>query len=149
MPERSMNGRPIPADDRPMPAILAYLNLLSTNIPAEARIAGAGPGAMSELDRAAEPSRGAAVYGRVCAECHRRDGLGVRRNETLPAMGYAVPPPWGPGSFNDGAGPPDDHARQLRSRQHAERDILGRLDIEPRGRLGRGGLRAVATPTCC
>lgn len=102
--KRSMNGRPMPADDRAMQAILAYLNILSTNIPAEATITGAGPGAMPELDRAADPSRGAAVYARVCADCHRRDGLGVWRNEALPAMGYAVPPLWGPDSFNDGAG---------------------------------------------
>ncbi|WP_428032056.1 c-type cytochrome [Ancylobacter sp.] len=102
--KRSMNGRPMPRDDRPMQAILAYLQVLSTNIPADATIKGAGAGTMPELDRPAAPSRGAAVYARTCADCHRRDGLGVRRNEALPEMGYAVPPLWGPDSFNNGAG---------------------------------------------
>ncbi|MDQ0349343.1 c-type cytochrome [Ancylobacter vacuolatus] len=102
--KRSMNGRPMPEDERPMQAILAYLKVLSTHIPTEATIVGAGAGSMPEMDRAADPSRGAAVYAHTCADCHRRDGLGVRRNEALPNMGYAVPPLWGPDSFNDGAG---------------------------------------------
>lgn len=102
--KRSLNGRPMPAQARPMQAILAYLKVLSTNIPSDAAIVGGAAGAMPELPRAADPSRGAQVYARLCADCHRRDGLGVRRNEALPEMGYAVPPLWGPDSFNDGAG---------------------------------------------
>ena len=102
--KRSMNGRPMPENDRPMQAILAYLRVLATNIPVDGTIIGADAGAMPELDRAADPSRGAAVYARQCADCHRRDGLGVRRNEVRPEMGYAVPPLWGPDSFNTGAG---------------------------------------------
>ncbi len=101
---RSLNGRPMPEDARPMEAILAYLKVLSTNVPAYETIEGGGAGTMPELARAADPVRGAQVYSRFCAECHRRDGLGVRRNEALPQMGYAVPPLWGPDSFNDGAG---------------------------------------------
>jgi len=101
---RSMNGRPMPESERPMQAILAYLRVLSTHIPQDGTIRGAGAGAMAELDRAADPRRGADVYARTCADCHRRDGLGVRRNVDLPEMGYAVPPLWGPDSFNDGAG---------------------------------------------
>nr|WP_281493780.1 c-type cytochrome [Ancylobacter koreensis] len=101
---RSLNGRPMPEDFRPMRAILAYLEVLSTNVPHDAAIAGAAAGRMPELDRAADRARGAQVYARECADCHRRDGLGVRRNETLPQMGYAVPPLWGDDSFNDGAG---------------------------------------------
>lgn len=102
--KRSMNGRPMGEDDRPMQAILAYLDVLATNIPPDATIVGAGAGAIPELDRAADPVRGAAIYAANCAECHRRDGLGVRRNEAQPDMGYAFPPLWGPDSFNDGAG---------------------------------------------
>ena len=102
--KRSLNGRPMPEDARPMQAILAYLKVLSTNIPTEDTIVGGGAGAMAELARAADPAHGAQVYARNCAECHRRDGLGVRHNEALPQMGYAVPPLWGPDSFNDGAG---------------------------------------------
>lgn len=102
--KRSLNGRPMPESARPMQAILAYLKVLSTNIPQGAAIVGDGAGMLPELDRAADPVRGAQVYASKCAECHRRDGLGVRRNEALPDMGYAVPPLWGPDSFNDGAG---------------------------------------------
>lgn len=102
--KRSLNGRPMPEDARPMQAILAYLKVLSTNIPRDAAIAGDGAGEIAELDRAADPVRGEQVYLSKCADCHRRDGLGVRRNEVLPQMGYAVPPLWGPDSFNDGAG---------------------------------------------
>lgn len=102
--KRSMNGRPMPESARPMQAILTYLRVLSTHIPDGGTIVGAGAGAMAELDRPADPERGAAVYARQCAACHRRDGLGVRRNVVLPEMGYAVPPLWGPDSFNDGAG---------------------------------------------
>lgn len=101
---RSLDGRPMPETARPMQAILAYLKVLSANIPADATIAGEGAGRMPELARAADPARGAPLYARHCADCHRRDGLGVRRNEALPQMGYAVPPLWGPDSFNDGAG---------------------------------------------
>ncbi|TCT02412.1 c-type cytochrome [Aquabacter spiritensis] len=101
---RSMNGRPMAEQDRPMQAILAYLRVLSTNIPVGGTIIGAGAGAMPELDRAADPGRGAAIYARTCADCHRPDGSGVRRNVALPEMGYAVPPLWGQDSFNTGAG---------------------------------------------
>lgn len=101
---RSLNGRPMPESARPMQAILAYLKVLSSHIPPDAAIAGEDAGHMPELDRAADPVRGAQVYARQCADCHRRDGLGVRRNEALPQMGYAVPPLWGEDSFNDGAG---------------------------------------------
>lgn len=102
--KRSMNGRPMPEDARPMQAILAYLTVLSVNIPRDDAIAGEGAGAMPELARAADPARGATLYQRHCSDCHRRDGLGVRRNEAQPDLGYAIPPLWGPDSFNDGAG---------------------------------------------
>ncbi len=65
--KRSLNGRPMPESARPMQAILAYLKVLSTNIPHDAAIAGDGAGAMPELDRAADPVRGAQVYAKSCA----------------------------------------------------------------------------------
>ena len=102
--KRSLNGRPMPETARPMQAILAYLKVLSSNIPQDAEIVGDAAGAMPELARAADPVRGAQLYLKNCADCHRRDGLGVRRNETVPELGYGVPPLWGPDSFNDGAG---------------------------------------------
>ncbi|MGU3492517.1 c-type cytochrome [Xanthobacteraceae bacterium A53D] len=101
---RSMNGRPMPADARPMQGLVAYLDLLSKHIPEDARISGGGAGKMAELSRPADPTRGAAVFAQNCAACHRRDGLGVRRNPVDASFGYGVPPLWGADSFNDGAG---------------------------------------------
>lgn len=101
---RSMNGRPMPADARPMQALLAYLTVLSTHIPDDAKISGAGAGHMPELDRAADPVRGAGIFRAQCADCHGLEGQGVRRNVADAALGYGVPPLWGPDSFNDGAG---------------------------------------------
>lgn len=101
---RSMNGRPMPADAPAMQALLAYLTTLSQNLPTDARIAGAGAGAMPELDRAADPAKGAQVFQAQCAKCHGSDGAGVKRNPVNMRFGYAVPPLFGPDSFNDGAG---------------------------------------------
>ena len=42
------------------------------------------------------------VYAAHCAACHKDDGQGERR--ASPASGYVVPPLWGDGSFNAGAG---------------------------------------------
>ncbi len=101
---RSMNGRPMPPDAKPMQALVAYLKLLSTHVPDDARIAGGGAGAMPELDRPADPAKGAALYGAKCADCHGRMGEGVRRNSADASFGYSAPPLWGSDSFNDGAG---------------------------------------------
>jgi thiosulfate dehydrogenase len=59
---------------------------------------------MPELDRAADPERGKAVYAKACALCHNTDGSGIRRAAPWTDLGYLVPPLWGPDSFNDGAG---------------------------------------------
>ncbi|MFG1229192.1 c-type cytochrome [Xanthobacter wiegelii] len=101
---RSMNGRPMPRDARPMQALVAYLRVLSSALPKDARIEGAGAGALPELDRAADPQRGARVYAQNCVFCHRSGGEGLRRNPVDASFGYGVPPLWGPDSFNDGAG---------------------------------------------
>ncbi|GLI21588.1 thiosulfate dehydrogenase [Xanthobacter flavus] len=101
---RSMNGRPMPRDALPMQALVAYLRVLSSALPKDARIEGAGAGAVPELDRPADPQRGARVYAQNCQFCHRSGGEGLRRNPVDANFGYGVPPLWGPDSFNDGAG---------------------------------------------
>ncbi|MFG1343616.1 c-type cytochrome [Xanthobacter autotrophicus DSM 431] len=101
---RSMNGRPMPRDVRPMRALVAYLTVLSSALPRGAAIEGAGAGAMAELDRPADPARGAVIYARTCVFCHGEDGRGLVRNGADASLGYGVPPLWGPDSFNDGAG---------------------------------------------
>jgi thiosulfate dehydrogenase len=101
---RSMNGRDMPADVPEMQAMVAYVKFLSTGVPAGQRIPGLGAGKIPELDRAADPARGRAVYVAQCQGCHNTDGSGIRRSLPTTDLGYIVPPLWGPDSFNDGAG---------------------------------------------
>lgn len=101
---RSMNGRPIPNDAPEMRAMVAYVEFLSTGVPAGRQLPGLGAGKMKELSRAADPGRGRAVYARSCAACHNTDGSGILRDPGAPQLGYMMPPLWGPTSYNDGAG---------------------------------------------
>jgi thiosulfate dehydrogenase len=101
---RSMNGRAMPPDAEEMRAFVAYIGFLTESIPMDQRLTGLGAGLMRELDRAADPDRGKAVYARACVTCHGPDGAGIPRSREALALGYMVPPLWGSGSFNDGAG---------------------------------------------
>jgi thiosulfate dehydrogenase len=101
---RSMNGRPLPANSPEMRALVAYVKFLSTGVPPGQALPGLGVGRMPELDRAADPARGAAGYAQHCAACHAPDGVGIRRSLPDTDLGYIVPPLWGSDSFNDGAG---------------------------------------------
>lgn len=100
---RSMNGRPLPEDGREMQAIVAYLRFLGSDAP-DFQQPAASPPPLPELDRAADPVRGATLYADRCAVCHRPDGAGERVGVPGDALGYLHPPLWGPDSFNDGAG---------------------------------------------
>jgi thiosulfate dehydrogenase len=101
---RSMNGRPLPEQSREMTAMVAYLKFMSSGVRVGDRTPGRGAGAMPELARAADPVRGRLIFERACAACHGADGAGRRSGRKGDAGGYAVPPLWGPDSFNDGAG---------------------------------------------
>jgi thiosulfate dehydrogenase len=101
---RSMNGRPLPNPSPEMSALVAYVKFLSTGVPAGQGLPGLGVGKMPELDRPADPTRGAAAYGEKCALCHAPNGAGIRRSLPSTDLGYVVPPLWGNDSFNDGAG---------------------------------------------
>ncbi len=101
---RSMNGKPLPANSREMTAMVAYLKFLSTGHPVGAPTIGRGAGRMPELTRAADPVRGQALFTQTCAVCHGDHGQGQRVGAAGDAQGYAIPPLWGPDSFNDGAG---------------------------------------------
>jgi thiosulfate dehydrogenase len=102
--ERSMNGRRLPPDGREMTSIVAYLKFLSTGRPVGAQTVGRGVGKISELARAADPAHGQSVYVQTCSACHGDKGQGQRVGNVGDAQGYAIPPLWGPDSFNDGAG---------------------------------------------
>ncbi|HKW26409.1 MAG TPA: c-type cytochrome [Terriglobales bacterium] len=90
---RSENGRPPAPESREMQALLAYIGWLSP-----AKSAGHAPpgrGLVSLAKLHGDPDRGTAIYAKRCAACHGADGAGV------PPI---LPPLWGPGSYNDGAG---------------------------------------------
>ena len=90
---RSENGRPPAPDSKEMKALLAYIGWLS---PAEsAGHAPPGRGLVNLPQLHGDSGRGAAIYAKQCAACHGADGAGV------PPI---LPPLWGPGSFNEGAG---------------------------------------------
>ena len=59
---RSMNGRPLPAGAPEMQALVAYIKFLSTGVAPGQLLPGMGTGNMPELDRAADPARGEALY---------------------------------------------------------------------------------------
>lgn len=101
---RSMNGRPLPENSAEMQALVAYIKFLSTGLPADEKLSGYGSGNMPWLDRAADPERGKVVYARACLYCHGGAGAGIPRSGAITDLGYLVPPIWGPGSFNEGAG---------------------------------------------
>jgi thiosulfate dehydrogenase len=101
---RSMNGRPLPAGAPEMQALMAYSKFLSTGVAPGQLLPGLGTGNMPELDRAADPVRGEALYANACVACHGPNGAGIRRSLPTTDLGYMVPPLWGNDSFNDGAG---------------------------------------------
>ncbi|MBK5960112.1 cystathionine gamma-synthase [Rhodoplanes elegans] len=101
---RSMNGRSLPKDSPEMAAFVAYVKFLSEGYRPGQPVTGLGAGAMPELDRAADPVRGKALYAKTCLDCHNTDGQGIRRSLPTTDLGYMIPPLWGPDSFNDGAG---------------------------------------------
>ena len=97
--QRSMNGKPLPANSREMIGLLSYIAWLSQGVPVGSEVEGRGfrdikaPGPV-------DASRGKAVYVAKCSVCHGADGRGVKAG----ASKYVFPPLWGAQSFNVGAG---------------------------------------------
>ncbi len=90
---RSENGRPLPYRSPELIAIVAYIQWLSRGLPAGHVLRGRGLVELPPLQ--GDPVNGARIYAQQCAVCHQADGAGIPP---------AVPPLWGPNSFNDGAG---------------------------------------------
>ena len=90
--ERSMNGKALARDGKPMRDIVAYLSFLSYGIPVGASVEGQG---IPRLDPVpTDTTRGREVFAASCTVCHGADGQGTN----------AAPPLWGPHSYNIGAG---------------------------------------------
>lgn len=98
--ERSMNGRKLPADSEPMRAMVAYMEWLGEDLPADRAAEFSGYAPIRIPDSAVDLEAGKSVYLRDCAVCHGAGGQGIPD----PARGYLYPPLWGPDSYNDGAG---------------------------------------------
>jgi thiosulfate dehydrogenase len=90
---RSEAGRPPPVDSAEMRALVAYINWLSRDGVKGKPYEGRGLVKLPPL--MGDAVNGKAVYASQCTGCHGNDGAGV------PPV---LPPVWGPGSFNDGAG---------------------------------------------
>lgn len=91
---RSEAGEPLPENSPEMLALVAYIESLSKGQKHGKAYAERGLVKLPELK--GDPARGREVYAKAgCATCHGSDGAGV------PPF---LPPLWGPGSFNDGAG---------------------------------------------
>jgi thiosulfate dehydrogenase len=99
---RSMNGKNLPEDGPEMEALIAYIKFLGHGTPEGVRIAGMGLLPLPNPPLAADGGRGEKVYADLCTSCHKEDGQGERN--TLPQLGYSIPPLWGDDSFNAGAG---------------------------------------------
>ncbi|MGV3640034.1 MAG: c-type cytochrome, partial [Adhaeribacter sp.] len=99
--ERSLNGQPLPADNKEMQALVAYINWVGHQVQPGEKVPGSGLVELPLLDRAASPDKGKVVYLQQCQSCHGTGGQGTR----LPASPeYLYPPLWGPNSYNNGAG---------------------------------------------
>ncbi len=96
--QRSMNGKALDESSPQMMSILAYMQWLSTGVPTGKSVDGRGFGPI-DSKLVADTGRGRQVFDAKCASCHGANGLGIKAE-----AGYAIPPLWGPDSFNDGAG---------------------------------------------
>jgi thiosulfate dehydrogenase len=97
--ERSMNGKPLPADGEDMTAIIAYMTWLSQGVPSGIPIEGRGFGRIKEPPTP-DADHGKALYAAKCVACHGAEGNGLEG----PDGAYVYPALWGDRSFNIGAG---------------------------------------------
>jgi thiosulfate dehydrogenase len=90
--ERSLNGKPLPANSKEMQAIMAYYHWISKGIPIYADVPWLG---LKHLKSTHKPNatEGKKLFEDKCSPCHGKEGQGI-----------VAPPLWGNNSFNDGAG---------------------------------------------
>lgn len=100
--ERSMNGKKMPIDSKPMKAMVAYMEWLGEDIPKEKEAEYKGFPSIILPNVAANINSGKDVYNSQCMVCHGENGEGQRAADL--AQGYLYPPLWGEDSYNHGAG---------------------------------------------
>lgn len=101
---RSLNGKPLPETGDAMNALVAYIQYLGVGTPEGVRVEGMGLMPLPAAPETPDKTRGAAVFADVCAKCHGAGGAGEAKTT---GGGWAIPPLWGDGSFNGGAGMAD------------------------------------------
>jgi thiosulfate dehydrogenase len=99
--ERSLNGKTLDSNTYEMQAMIAYIKWVGQEVEKNTTPKGTGIAPPEYLDRAASPSKGAAVYSAKCQTCHGANGEGVLDAE---GTSYTYPPLWGANSYNTGAG---------------------------------------------
>lgn len=97
-----LNGQPLPEDSQEMAALIDYIEFVGKGTPEGVRLPGMGLMPIALPEALPDSRRGLAVYAQHCASCHGQNGQGERKQP--PNIGYYVPPLWGEGSFNGGAG---------------------------------------------
>ena len=99
-----------------------------------------GPEAAPARPEPPSAERGEAVYAANCVRCHGADGQGNRK--APPGIGWAIPPLWGDGSFNDAAGMSHIETAAAFIRANMPRGVSYEAPmLTDAGGVGRGGLR--------
>lgn len=93
--ERSLNSHSIPYDSHEMDALLAYFQWISRGIPIYSQVSWLGIKRLKS-NHVANIENGRQIYANDCAMCHGKEGQGD--------VNDAIPPVWGPKSFNALAG---------------------------------------------
>jgi thiosulfate dehydrogenase len=90
---RSENGTPLPHDGPELRGLFDFFDWLTESQPADRPAPVRGLAVLPDLQ--SDLARGEKIYTDKCSGCHGTDGAGV------PPI---LPPLWGPGAYNDGAG---------------------------------------------
>lgn len=101
--QRSLHGAPLDEQSEEMQAMIAYFKWLATGMRVDhwSQVKGRGFVEVRDMQRAADPVQGEAIYVENCARCHGLDGQGEWDAD---AMRFEYPALWGPYSFNNAAG---------------------------------------------
>lgn len=99
--QRSLNGEAIDSLSKEMRAMVAYINWTGKNVKKNTKVEGVGTKELNFLNRAADPSAGAAIYAAKCSSCHGKNGEGVL---SFDSVGFIYPALWGQHSYAMSAG---------------------------------------------
>jgi len=99
--ERSLNGKPLPENNKEMLAIKAYIEYIGSNVKKGEEAKASGIYKLPFMNRPSNPEKGKDYYATKCASCHQSNGEGQLAMDNIE---YTYPPLWGKNSYNSGAG---------------------------------------------